>query len=209
LTRRRNTLTTKEPDDIAHPLELSDDDIYEAMRELTGYVDITTGDFREIYRSAYVHAVERLSRAAPARDLMTREVVSVHPDTRLSEVAKTMASHGTEAHSISGVPVLEDSRVVGVLSEKDFLRALGVTRIKTFMGFLAHYLDHRGSDLLDLGEKRAGEIMTSPAITVDEETPVAEIARIFKEKHINRVPVTDQSGRLVGIVSRADLVGSL
>jgi CBS domain-containing protein len=179
------------------------------MRELTGYVDITTGDFREIYRSAYMHAVDRLSRAAPARDLMTREVVSVHPDTRLSEVAETMASHGTETHSISGVPVVEDGRVLGVLSEKDFLRALGVTRIKTLLGFLAHYLDHRGSDLLDLGEQKAREIMTSPAVTVDEETPVAEIARIFREKNINRVPVTDQSGRLVGIVSRADLVGSL
>jgi len=44
---------------------------------------------------------------------------------------------------------------------------------------------------------------------VGEETPVAEIARIFNEKNINRVPVTDQSGRLVGIVSRADLMGSL
>ena len=202
-------MTSKDPGDIAHPPELSDNDIYEAMRELSGYVDITTGDFREIYRSAYVHAVERLSHAVPARDLMTREVVSVHPDTRLSEVAKTMVSHGTETHSISGVPVVEDGRVLGVLSEKDFLRALGVTRIKTFLGFLAHYLDHRGSDLLDLGEHKAREIMTSPAITVEEETPVAEIARIFKEKNINRVPVTDQSGRLVGIVSRADLVGSL
>jgi CBS domain-containing protein len=50
--------------------------------------------------------------------------------------------------------------------------------------------------------------MTSPAITVDEETPVAQIARIFKEENINRVPVLDATGGLVGIVSRADLLGS-
>ena len=190
-----------------HPLDLSDDDIYQAMRELSGYVDITMGDFREIYRSAYTHAVERLSRATRARDLMTRNVVTVHPDTRLREVAEEMSSHGTATHSISGVPVVESGRVVGVLSEKDFLRALGITRIKTFLAFLADYLDHRGSDLLALGERRARDIMTSPAITVDEESSVAEIARIFMQKNINRVPVLDAGGRLVGIVSRADILG--
>jgi CBS domain-containing protein len=178
------------------------------MRGLSGYVDITMGDFREIYRSAYTHAVERMSRATRARDVMTRNVIAVHPDTRLSQVAVEMASHGTATHSISGVPVVESGRVVGVLSEKDFLRALGITRIKTFLAFLAHYLEHRGSDLLALGERRARDIMTSPAITVDEETPVAQIARIFKEENINRVPVLDATGGLVGIVSRADLLGS-
>jgi CBS domain-containing protein len=49
--------------------------------------------------------------------------------------------------------------------------------------------------------------MTSPAVTVDEESSVAEIARILKQKSINRVPVLDAGGRLVGIVSRADILG--
>jgi CBS domain-containing protein len=196
-----------EDDTTTHPLDLSDDDIYEAMREIGGYVDITMGDFMEIYRSAYVHAAERLSRATRARDLMTPNVVTVHPDTRLSEVAEKMASHGTPTHSVSGVPVVESDRVVGVLSEKDFLRALGITRTKTLLGFLADYLGHRGSDLLSLGERKARDIMTSPAITVDEEASVAEIARIFREKNINRVPVLDARGGLVGIVSRADILG--
>ncbi len=89
----------------------------------------------------------------------------------------------------------------------DFSVQWGITRTKTLLGFLADYLDHRGSDLLSLGERKARDIMTSPAITVDEEASVAEIARIFKQKNINRVPVIDAGGRLVGIVSRADILG--
>ena len=63
-------------------IDLKDEDIFEAMKAIPGYLDITPGDFKEVYRLAYPHALERLSRAVTAREIMTREVVAVqsrHP----------------------------------------------------------------------------------------------------------------------------------
>ena len=82
------------------PLDISENDVLEAMKEIGGYMDITPGDARQIYRLAYRQALERLLRSAKAKDVMTRDVVSVTKETPLREVAGMMARWG-----ISGVPV--------------------------------------------------------------------------------------------------------
>ena len=167
------------------PLDISDDDILEAMKEISGYLDVTPGDFKEIYRLAYKYAVERLSRSVKARDVMTREVVSTTRDTPLKEVAESMARYG-----ISGVPVVEDGEsVVGVISEKDFLLHMGAEDKKTFMGVVAECLEGEGCVAVSVRGQNAGDIMSSPAVTVDEDTFIMEIANIFAQKNINRVPV--------------------
>ena len=76
-------------------VDLKDEDIYEAMKGIPGYLDITPGDFKEVYQLAYRHALERLSRAVTAREIMTREVVVVRPDTPLAEVAEAMGRRGS------------------------------------------------------------------------------------------------------------------
>src|SRR5512136_1388547 len=102
------------------PVDISDDDIFDAMRDIPGYLDITPGDFKEVYLKAYQHAVMRLTRSIPTASVMTREVVSVREITPLKEVAEIMA-----ARKISGVPVVGDSgQVLGVISEKDFLNVM-------------------------------------------------------------------------------------
>lgn len=184
------------------PTNISDEDILKAMKEMEGYLDITPGDFKEIYRHAYEHALNRLLRAIPAKEVMSKGVVAVGMDTPLQDVAEAMARRG-----ISGVPVLDQNRsVVGIISERDFLNAFGPAGAKSFMEVLATCLAGTGCIAVTARKQRAKEIMTAPPICVGEETPVSEIARIFAEKRINRVPVTDRNGRLVGIVSRADIV---
>lgn len=185
------------------PVDISDDDIYDAMKEIPGYLDITPGDFKEVYRFAYQHAVERFS-SVKAGDAMVREVVTVTRKTPLVQVAEAMARHG-----VSGVPVVEEGeRVVGVISEKDFLTRMGEQDAKTFMGVVAECLKGKGCVAVPIRGQNAEDIMTSPAVTVNEETSIMEIANIFTEKNINRVPVINQQGRLVGIISRADVVGN-
>jgi CBS domain-containing membrane protein len=184
------------------PKDISDEDILNAMKEMEGYLDITPGDFKEIYRHAYEHAVKRLLRAVPATDVMTKGVVAVHVNSPLKDVAEIMAHRG-----ISGVPVLDENQtVVGVISERDFLNAFGPTGAKSFMEVLAACLGGTGCIAVTARKQQAKEIMTTPPVCVSENTPVSEIARIFAEKGINRVPVTDRNGKLVGIVSRADIV---
>ena len=184
------------------PKDISDEDILNAMKEMEGYLDITPGDFKEIYRHAYEHALNRLRRTLSAKEVMSREVVAVDPDMPLKDVAEAMARRG-----ISGVPVLDRNRaVVGVISDRDFLNAFGPSGAKSFMQVMSACLAGTGCIAVTAGKQKAGEIMTTPPICVAEDTPVSEIARIFVEKRINRVPVTDRNCKLVGIVSRADIV---
>lgn len=186
----------------ACPLDMSDDDILKAMRKISGYLDITPGDFKEIYRFAYRHAVERLRHSIKARDIMTRDVIAVKKDAPLAEVAEIL-----NRHVISGVPVIDqDHRVVGVISEKDFLFHMGAKDQRTFMGVVAHCLKSNGYLAISVHKQLAEDIMISPAITVTEHITVAEIANTLTQNNINRLPVTDPDRKLIGIVTRTDIV---
>lgn len=189
--------------DPATPPDISDDDVYEAMKDIEGYLDITPGDFKVLYGLAYKHAVARLAQSVKARDLMTRDVIKVARDTLLTEVARVMARR-----SISGLPVVDaENRVVGVISEKDFISHMcGSVDLRSFMDVVAYCLSTKGCLAVPMRHQKAEEIMTSPPVTVTEETAVSDVASLMAEKKINRVLVTDGEGRLVGIVARADIV---
>jgi CBS domain-containing membrane protein len=183
-------------------MDISDDDVIDAMRQMKGYLDITPGDFKEIYRYAYGHALKRIMKAVTAGDVMTTGVVAVTKDMPLKDVARTMA-----AHSVSGVPVVDElNHVLGIISERDFLAGFGAEETPSFMALLADCLGGTGCIAITMRKQKAGDIMTTPAVMVETTTSVSEIARIFIGKKINRVPVVDGKGKLVGMVSRADIV---
>ena len=187
---------------ILSPLDITDADVLDAMKKISGYIDITPGDFKEIYKIAYRITVERLAQSRMALDVMTPDVVSVMADTPLHETAATMARH-----NVSGLPVMNaNHELLGVVSDKDFLKKLGGADIRSFMHLLAERLRGKVPAIADLKDKKAQDIMTAPAVTVEETTSVSEIAKLFEERNINRVPVLDQNGQLAGIVSRADLI---
>jgi CBS domain-containing protein len=197
------------PDNLEKPetgptpgIEIKEEDILEAMRAIPGYLDITPGDFKEVYRLAFQHALERLSRAVTAAEIMTTDVVAVNPDTPVVEVAAAMGRRG-----VSGVPVVDAGhKVVGVISEKDFLVRMGVVEPRNFMSLVASCLMTKGCVALPIKRVLAADIMTSPAVTVAPDTPVRTIAALLTDRGINRAPVTDPAGRLLGLVSRADIV---
>ena len=183
------------------PVDMSDEDILDAMKSIPGYLDITPGDFKEIFRYAYRHAIERIAQSLVAKDVMTVKLITVTLDTSLKETAANMAAHG-----ISGVPVIDErNTVVGVISEKDFLFHMGEKKTRSTMEVIAQCLSSKGCVAVSMRTGIAKDIMTSPVLTVFEDTPVFEIVTIFAEKNINRVPVTDKNGQLVGIVARADI----
>lgn len=197
------------PDDLDKPetsptpgIEIKEEDILEAMRAIPGYLDITPGDFKEVYRLAFQHALERLSRAVTAAEIMTTDVVTVEPDTPVSEVAAAMGRRG-----VSGVPVVDaGQKVVGIISEKDFLTRMGVQDAKNFMSLVANCLMTKGCMALPSECALARDLMNSPAVSVALDTPVRDIAALLTQRGINRVAVTDPAGRLLGLVSRGDIV---
>jgi CBS domain-containing membrane protein len=185
-------------------LDLTDADVLAAMGEIPGYLDITPRDFKEIYLLAYCHAKTRLALEKKAGDIMTREVAAVDEQTPLVEVATLMGER-----EISGVPVLNSQgQVTGVISAKDFLVHMGAVR-PNFMAVVASCLKTKGCLALPMKNKVARDIMSSPAVVVSPETSLQEIAALLAVRRINRVPVVDQQGQLVGLVSRADLVQAL
>jgi CBS domain-containing protein len=130
--------------------------------------------------------------------LMTRDVVTVSPETSLKDVARLLIQH-----RISGLPVVEDGRVVGVVSEADILLKEQGAHNESTGPFT--WLTRNGGSTAKLTASTAGEAMTSPAMTIDAGATAAAAARLMIEQGVNRLPVT-VDGILVGIITRADLV---
>jgi CBS domain-containing membrane protein len=188
--------------DLPESLNLTEKDVLEAMKEIPGYLDITPRDFKEIYSLAYRRARSRLFREITAAMVMTREAIMVSEEASLAEVAAVMGENG-----ISGLPVVNQSgRVTGIISEKDFLTQMGATGPKNFMTVVANCLASKGCVALPIKKQLAKDIMTSPPITVTVEATGNEIVALFRSRNINRVPVVDADGKVLGIVTRGDLL---
>lgn len=136
------------------------------------------------------------------KDVMTSPALTVGLDTPLKEVAETLSSR-----RISGLPVVnETGRVVGVISEADILYKERVVA-KERHGLLGLLLEGSAVDAQEkLHARTAGEAMTSPPITAEPGLSVAEAAAKMLDEKINRLPIVDEQGSLLGIVTRADLV---
>ncbi|GAA3900936.1 CBS domain-containing protein [Halomonas cibimaris] len=137
-----------------------------------------------------------------AADVMTPDVISVHPDGDVSEIATLLLTHG-----ISAVPVVDDNNgVVGVVSEADLMR-----RIKSETApSRSWWLNMLGSsnsaaDYVKSHGRRAKDVMTPNPVTITEDTPLHRIARLLEKHHIKLVPVV-KHGRMTGIVSRSNLL---
>lgn len=180
--------------------DISDEDLRAALRDVKTYVDITEEDLRKIYAIALRHARERAVAKVPVGEVMTERVVAVHRDDDIHEAARLLSENG-----ISGLPVVDaEKHVIGIISEADILSLAGMKRGHTFRDILRHVL---GEPLPERKPgNKVGDVMSSPAITIKKGADVREAARILDEHRIKRLPVVDDASRLIGIISRADIV---
>lgn len=136
------------------------------------------------------------------RDIMRRDVITVRPETPLKEVARLLVEHG-----ISGLPVVDaEDRVLGVVSEGDLIvkeRGAEAGRPRILGALLGG--DRSRTELTKVEARSAGDAMTSPAVTIEPGAPVRAAAALMVERQVNRLPVVED-GKLVGIVTRADIV---
>jgi CBS domain-containing protein len=136
-----------------------------------------------------------------AADVMTQNVITVTPESEVTEIASLLLEHG-----ISAVPVVDsDGHVLGIVSEGDLMARVEPEDerrswwLKLFSG---------GGDAVDYVKthgRKAGQIMTANPLTVGEDEPLHDIASLLEKRHIKRVPVV-RDGKLVGIVSRSNLL---
>jgi CBS domain-containing protein len=131
--------------------------------------------------------------------VMTSKVLAVRATTGYKELVRLMSERG-----ISALPVVDvldsEGRLVGIVSEADLLR-----KEERMGGGRRPRLPRRGTEA-KAGALTAAELMTSPVVTVRPDDTLAHAARVMHRRAVKRLPVVDGDGRLVGIVSRADLV---
>jgi CBS domain-containing protein len=144
---------------------------------------------------------ELIMRRSTVGDVMSTDVVTVRPDTPFNDIVRILTQRG-----ISGVPVLgPDGRVLGVVSESDLLRK---EEFKSPAEDIPRFLESpRHREIREQAEgSTAAEVMSTPAITVTRPTTTVEASRLLAMRGFKRLPVVDQDERLVGIVTRGDLL---
>jgi len=144
-----------------------------------------------------------------AAEIMTKNVKTVRPDASVAEIARLLCDH-----QISAVPVCDaEGQVVGMLSEGDLLRPVGheqSAKRAWWLNLLAEGTDLAPSFLecISVENQRAGNLMITPVVTASPDNSVPELADLLMRHHIKRLPIL-REGKLVGIVSRADLIRAL
>jgi CBS domain-containing protein len=148
-----------------------------------------------------------------AKDIMTVSTISVSKNNNVKAALDLLAEH-----NISGLPVVDDEKkVVGIISGSDILRYSHQKNVvpKTSSSFwVSPYTESDDIAIIRNGfevlhRTTIEQVMTKKIFTVKEDTPVSDIAKLMISKTINRVPVVDDAGVLLGIISRADLVKSM
>jgi CBS domain-containing protein len=134
------------------------------------------------------------------RDVMTTDVASVGMEASYKEIVDLLAER-----RISAVPVVGAAgRVVGVVSEADLLHKVELEGERDHLGLFD--TRRRREALEKAAADDAGQLMSSPPVTVSPRTSLVAAAKLMEHKRVKRLPVVDENGRLVGVVSRGDLL---
>lgn len=152
-------------------------------------------------RSVHVHRTRKrlIPRQLRVKDAMTASPQTVREDTPVSEVIRLLLSHGFNA-----VPVVDAAgRPVGIITQGDLIARAGMP---VRLGLLAQFEARQVEDYLEaIASRKAGEIMTRPVRTVQEDNPLSSAVDLMLKQGLKRLPVVNAEGLLTGILARADV----
>lgn len=145
-----------------------------------------------------------------AKDIMSTPPISISGEKTLKEAIELLAEK-----QISGFPVVDEkNKVIGIISDTDIIRysqKLSIVTHTSLSGWVSPYIDvddlasmRKGYDLF--GKTKVKEIMTKKVFSVHEDADAPDVAKLMNRRNINRIPVVNNDGSLVGIVTRADMV---
>lgn len=145
-----------------------------------------------------------------AMEIMTKDVITVTPEATVKEIVKLVVEH-----KISGVPVVDAAgKLVGIVTEGDLLHKEVAPRLPDVINILGAIIYFHGvkryhEDFKKLMAGTAQELMTAEVITVGPEADADAVGELMISRNIKRVPVINAEGKLLGIISRADIVKML
>ena len=150
-------------------------------------------------------------------DAMQKNVIAFKPNDQISDVAEILRKN-----KISGAPILdEDMKVVGIVSEGDIMRLLEVhsPEINLILPSpldlielplrMKHEYDEIAEGLKKAATVTVDEIMTKNVVTIKKDNNISEAAELMDSKDIKRLPVVDDNGKIIGIVTRGDIIGAM
>lgn len=140
-----------------------------------------------------------------AKDIMTKDVITVKPATTVEDFARILMKHG-----ISGAPVVDDNEnLMGIVTENDLIRKNSRLHIPTVLRLFDAFIPIGTSklevEIKKMASSTVGEICTKKVITVSDETSMEDVATMMAEKNVHLLPVLKE-GKLVGIIGKKDLI---
>jgi CBS-domain-containing membrane protein len=183
--------------------QIARDDFARALQEMGTYMDVSVDDLLQVQTLAMKHARMRKTQDREISSLMTQPVISIAPDCSLSD-----AAHLLVTHRISGLPIVDESnKLLGIITEADFLRALGVP---------SHHPGHHLWQTLENmfhptvqvreTEGTVAELMVREVVTLSDQANLHDALELMKQHRIKRLVVCDESQQVVGMLTRSNLV---
>jgi CBS-domain-containing membrane protein len=184
-------------------MPVSRDDFVHALQDMGTYIDVSVDDLMELQRRAVKFAQLRRNGDRSVQSMMSRAVVSVTEDCPLSA-----AAHLLVTRKISGLPVVDEQRkLIGIISEADFLCALGVEchhPTYSLWQTLEHLFKQERPEARVSG--KVGELMSRQVITITPQRHLQDAIELMKQHHIKRLVVCDDERHVLGMLTRSDLV---
>jgi CBS domain-containing membrane protein len=179
-------------------------DLDAVLQQYNQVLDISRDDLEEILLRTEMHAYERRFGNVKCGDIMSHDVVKVEFGTELQPAWRMFAEH-----KIHALPVVNRyNRVIGIVTQHDFLRHCGFDDISGFAEKLRHFLQRTAHSHSEKPEV-VGQIMTSDVRTASADQPIVSLIPLFADTDLHHMPVVDANQRLVGIVTQSDLVAAL
>ncbi|CAN5253004.1 HPP family protein [soil metagenome] len=179
-------------------------DLQAALKNYDQVLDVSADDLTALFRQTEMQAFRRRYGETECRDIMSKDVVAVEYGTELADAWALMREHDVQA-----LPVLSRERlVIGIVTRSDFLRNAELPDFDTLGSRLRAFLQ-RTAHTHSSKHEVVGQIMSAPAITAQEHTPIVELVPLMSDAGRHHVPIVDAHRRLVGMVTQSDLVGAL
>ena len=184
-------------------ITLIDKDFENALKDKGTFIDITAEQLMELYKVALKHAKIRNEESVLIKEIMTKDLITVTPETDIIDAAKLLL-----AHNISGFPVVNESKkLVGVVTEADFLAAMGLPSHQptssvwdTLGSFFTHHITIKGIT------GKIKDIMYKKVVTISENHTLQNAIESMKNHKIKRLIVTDDENNIKGMVTRSNIV---
>ncbi|MCP5277639.1 MAG: HPP family protein [Thiobacillus sp.] len=184
-------------------LDIDHEDLASAVKTLDTFVDVQEEELVQLYRLAVEHAFDR-HIGLTCGDIMSRDVVSVLFGTELEEAWTLL-----RAHKIKALPVVDNfGRLIGILTAADFLRQLDDTTAAGLAVRLQGLLRRTPGPNSEKAEV-VGQIMTENVTSARLNTPISELVSQLSDRSMHHVPVLDDTGHVLGMVTQSDLIAAL